>query len=159
MPQDPDLFPGAPGAGGRPPGGASVRAAPGPPGGAPGNSTAGSAGAAATPGNSATGPAGAMDVTAAAPDAPLAERMRPRRVADILGQEEILGPDAVLRRAVERSLLPSLLLWGPPGCGKTTLARALSAEVDAEFREISAVSSGVKVLRELIGSAPGATGG
>ncbi|GJM44301.1 MAG: ATPase AAA [Gemmatimonadota bacterium] len=100
-------------------------------------------------------PAPGAQVSPAAelPDAPLAERMRPRRLADILGQSDILGPDAVLRRAVERSLLPSLLLWGPPGCGKTTLARALAAEVDAEFREVSAVSSGVKALRDVIAEA------
>jgi putative ATPase len=87
------------------------------------------------------------------PGAPLAERLRPRRLGEILGQETLLGEGAVLRRAVERGLLPSMLLWGPPGCGKTTLARVLAAEVDATFREVSAVSSGVKTLREAIAEA------
>ncbi len=83
-------------------------------------------------------------------DAPLAERMRPRRLADVAGQDALLGADSVLGRAVKRGLLPSLLLWGPPGCGKTTLARVLVGEIDAEFHEVSAVSSGVKTLREVI---------
>ena len=84
------------------------------------------------------------------PGAPLAERMRPRRLAEIVGQDDLVGRDAVLRRAVEAGRLPSLVLWGPPGSGKTTLARALAREVEAEFREVSAVSSGVKTLREVV---------
>ena len=87
------------------------------------------------------------------PSAPLAERMRPRRLAEILGQDELIGADGPLRRSVERGMLPSLILWGPPGCGKTTLARALAGEVDAVFVEVSAVSSGVKTLREEVARA------
>ena len=82
--------------------------------------------------------------------APLADRMRPQRLDDILGQGELIGEDSPLRRAVLRGSLPSLLFWGPPGCGKTTLARVLAREVGAEFHEVSAVSSGVKDLRAAI---------
>jgi len=82
--------------------------------------------------------------------APLADRMRPRGLDGILGQDALLGPEAALRRAVRAGRLPSLLVWGPPGCGKTTLARALAREVEADFREVSAVSSGVRELREVV---------
>jgi putative ATPase len=84
------------------------------------------------------------------PLAPLAERMRPRSLAEILGLETLIGEGAPLRQAVERGELPSLILWGPPGSGKTTLARVLAREIRAEFREISAVSSGVKALRDAV---------
>jgi putative ATPase len=84
------------------------------------------------------------------PGAPLADRLRPRRLDEILGQEALVGEGAPLRRSVERGSLPSLVLWGPPGCGKTTLARVLAREVEAEFVEVSAVSSGVKTLREVV---------
>ena len=92
------------------------------------------------------------------PGAPLADRMRPRNLGEVLGQEALVGPGAPLRAAVERGRLPSLLLWGPPGCGKTTLARVLAREVEATFREVSAVVSGVKTLREVVGSAEVARG-
>jgi putative ATPase len=82
--------------------------------------------------------------------APLAERMRPRTLDGILGQEELIGPDTTLRRAVAAGRLPSLILWGPLGCGKTTLARALARDVDVDLREVSAVAAGVKTLREVI---------
>src|SRR5260221_2700274 len=64
---------------------------------------------------------------------PLAERMRPRTLAEFIGQEHILGPGKLLRRALEAKELPSLILWGPPGTGKTTLARLLPAEAGARF--------------------------
>ncbi|HMB71691.1 MAG TPA: replication-associated recombination protein A [bacterium] len=76
--------------------------------------------------------------------------MRPRALAELLGQEELIGPKTTLRRAVAAGRLPSLIVWGPPGCGKTTLARALAKEVEADFREVSAVAAGVKTLREVI---------
>ena len=99
------------------------------------------------------GPSPEEEAAAAARFAPLAERMRPRRLDEVVGQETLIGEGSVLRRAVERGVLPSLLLWGPPGCGKTTLARVLAREVEADFREVSAVSSGVKALREAVAAA------
>ncbi len=79
--------------------------------------------------------------------------MRPRRLDDIVGLDRLVGPNASLRRFVAEGRLPSLILWGPPGCGKTTLARVLARETDAEFREVSAVSSGVAELRECVAEA------
>ncbi len=87
------------------------------------------------------------------PTAPLAERMRPRTLAEFVGQEHLLGEGKVLRRLVERKSLPSLILWGPPGSGKTTLARILSAESNAEFLALSAVFAGVRELRAAIDEA------
>ncbi|MBI5886553.1 MAG: replication-associated recombination protein A [Deltaproteobacteria bacterium] len=84
----------------------------------------------------------------AAPHAPLAERMRPRRIEDFAGQERIVGPGKLLERAIKQKELPSLILWGPPGSGKTTLARILAEATGAEFVEYSAVLSGVKEIRE-----------
>ncbi|NNE42859.1 MAG: AAA family ATPase, partial [Gemmatimonadetes bacterium] len=86
----------------------------------------------------------------APPGAPLAERMRPRDLDEVVGCESLIGPGTTLRRAVDAGRLPSLILWGPPGCGKTTVARALARAAEADFREVSAVSSGVKTLREVI---------
>ncbi|MDP6528978.1 MAG: replication-associated recombination protein A [Gemmatimonadota bacterium] len=87
------------------------------------------------------------------PDAPLADRMRPRSLDEVLGQDALIGKETPLRRSLRAGTLPSLILWGPPGCGKTTLARVLAREADAEFREISAVSSGVAALREAVARA------
>ncbi len=82
--------------------------------------------------------------------APLAERIRPREFAEFLGQEEVLGPGCPLRRAIESDTLTSVILWGPPGCGKTTLARLIACHTKAEFVSFSAVVSGVQELRHLI---------
>ena len=81
---------------------------------------------------------------------PLAERMRPRSLDEIVGQPRLVGPDSALRRAIEAGHVHSMILWGPPGCGKTTLALLLARYAEAEFRAISAVLSGLPdVRREL----------
>ncbi|MES1153447.1 MAG: two-component regulator propeller domain-containing protein, partial [Rhodanobacter sp.] len=81
----------------------------------------------------------------AEPDAlkPLAERMRPRSLDEIVGQQRLVGPDKALRRALEAGKIHSMVLWGPPGCGKTTLALLVARYADADFRAISAVLSGL----------------
>jgi putative ATPase len=84
---------------------------------------------------------------------PLAERMRPRALAEFVGQEHVLGPGKLLRRALEAKELPSLILWGPPGTGKTTLGRLLAGEAQAHFVPMSAVMAGVKEIREAVAEA------
>ncbi len=84
------------------------------------------------------------------PDAPLAERLRPRMLDEILGQDEILAPGKPLRRAIEEDALRSLILWGPPGSGKTTLAHVVRRLTRAHFEALSAVLSGVKELRAIL---------
>jgi putative ATPase len=86
-------------------------------------------------------------------DAPLAERIRPRSLDEILGQDDVLGPGRPLRRAIEQDQLRSLVLWGPPGSGKTTLAFVIRRLTRAHFEAMSAVLSGVKELRELLRAA------
>ena len=81
---------------------------------------------------------------------PLAERMRPSRIEDFVGQEHLVAPGAVLRNMLQSQLLSSFILWGPPGVGKTTLARIIAGSLDREFYTLSAVSSGVKDVREVI---------
>lgn len=89
----------------------------------------------------------------AAKKAPLAERMRPRTLEEYVGQTRVLGPGRLLRQIIEKKSLPSLILWGPPGCGKTTLAYLLAKTVNAPFAAFSAVLSGVKELRQIIDEA------
>lgn len=81
---------------------------------------------------------------------PLADRMRPVSLADFLGQEEIVGSGKLLRQAIEADRLPSMILWGPPGSGKTTLAFIIAQQTKSDFIQISAVSSGLKDLRVII---------
>ena len=82
--------------------------------------------------------------------APLPERMRPRRLDDFIGQKKLLGPHGALRRAIENNLVPSLILWGPPGVGKTTLALLIAETTKRVFYPLSAINSGVKELREVL---------
>lgn len=84
---------------------------------------------------------------------PLAERMRPRSLDEIVGQTRLLGPNTPLRRAIESGHVHSMILWGPPGCGKTTLALLLAKYADAEFSAISAVLSGLANVREALAEA------
>jgi len=86
-------------------------------------------------------------------DAPLAERLRPRRVEEVVGQEHLTAPDALLGRLVAGGDLPSLILWGPPGSGKTTLARVLARGSGARFLATSAVAAGVREVREAVRTA------
>ena len=85
--------------------------------------------------------------------APLADRMRPRSLDEVVGQEHLIGPGKVLRRALEDSALHSMILWGPPGTGKTTLARLMAEVVGARFLAFSAVLSGVKEIRQVTAEA------
>ena len=88
-----------------------------------------------------------------APAAPLADRMRPRVLDDIVGQEHLLGPGRVLRAALESGELHSMILWGPPGSGKTTLASLMAQVAGARFVAFSAVLSGVKEIRQVVAEA------
>jgi putative ATPase len=81
---------------------------------------------------------------------PLAERMRPRTFDELVGQEELLAPGRPLREAIQRDLLQSIILWGPPGSGKTTLARIVADTTKARFIAFSAVLSGIKEIREVM---------
>ncbi|MDH4326725.1 MAG: replication-associated recombination protein A [Betaproteobacteria bacterium] len=90
---------------------------------------------------------------APAPAAPLAERLRPRSIDEVLGQRHLLGPGKPLRLAFESGKLHSMILWGPPGTGKTTLARLMAQAFDAEFIALSAVLSGVKDIRDAVARA------
>ena len=96
-----------------------------------------------------------FDTTAPAEDGkrPLAERMRPERLEDYVGQEHILGPGKPLRRQIERDELTSIILWGPPGVGKTTLARLIARITSCEFIPFSAVLSGIKEIKAVMADA------
>ena len=81
---------------------------------------------------------------------PLAERMRPRKLDELVGQEHLTGPNGIIRMAIHAGNIPSMILWGPPGVGKTTIANIIANEVKKPFYTLSAISSGVKDIREII---------
>ncbi|MFZ1693051.1 MAG: replication-associated recombination protein A [Flavobacteriales bacterium] len=87
--------------------------------------------------------------------APLAERMRPRSLDEVVGQGHLIGAEGVLRKALAGGMLPSMILWGPPGVGKTTLARLIAQGLKRPFHTLSAINSGVKDIREVIEQAGG----
>jgi len=108
-----------------------------------------------TPGLWETPAAGTARIGQAASGAPLAERMRPRCIAEFTGQEHLLGEGRILRRMIETDSLSSLIFWGPPGCGKTTLAHVIAAETRSHFIFFSAILSGIKEIREIFREAEG----
>ena len=84
---------------------------------------------------------------------PLAEEMRPISLDDFIGQEEIIGPDSLLRKMIEEDTITSMIFWGPPGVGKTTLAKIIAQTTNSVFKQLSAVTSGVKDIKELVSEA------
>src|SRR6185369_11998563 len=98
---------------------------------------------------------GALKTPEVSKNAPLAERMRPRSIAEFTGQEHLLGAGRILRRMIETDSLSSLIFWGPPGCGKTTLAHVIAAETRSHLIFFSAILSGVKEIREIFREAEG----
>src|SRR5918911_123400 len=89
--------------------------------------------------------------------APLAERMRPQALDDLVGQEHLTGKGSILRTAIENGKIPSMILWGPPGVGKTTIANIIANTLQVPFYTLSAISSGVKEVREVIEEAKSKT--
>lgn len=87
--------------------------------------------------------------------APLAERMRPRIISEVVGQEHLVGSDGILTKTLDSGVFPSVILWGPPGVGKTTLASLIAEQLDRPFFQLSAINSGVKDVREVISKAEG----
>src|SRR5882724_6989716 len=85
--------------------------------------------------------------------APLAERLRPTTLDELAGQEHLTGKGSILRTAIDNRKLPSMILWGPPGVGKTTIANIIAHTLQAPFYQLSAISSGVKDVREVIETA------
>ena len=91
-------------------------------------------------------------------NAPLAERVRPQNLDEIVGQTHLLYPESPFRQAIERKRIPSMIFWGPPGVGKTTLAQIIARTAERPFRQLSAISSGVKDIREVLRFAEGRPG-
>ena len=98
-------------------------------------------------------PANAVDTDVPAVNQPLAERMRPRTLDEFIGQEKLLGPGKPLRLQIESDNIGSMLFWGPPGCGKTTLARLIARLTHAEFVSFSAVLAGIKEIKDVMAAA------
>jgi len=92
------------------------------------------------------------------PNIPLAERIRPRSLDELTGQQHLTGKGSILRTAIEKGRVPSMILWGPPGTGKTTIAHIIANTLHAPFYMLSAISSGVKEVREVIEAAKSSTG-
>src|SRR3954467_4042870 len=90
--------------------------------------------------------------------APLAERMRPNSLDELVGQEHLTGKGSILRTAIENNNIPSMIFWGPPGSGKTTIANIIAHTLNVPFHQLSAISSGVKDVREVIEKAKQETG-
>ena len=88
-------------------------------------------------------------------NAPLAERMRPTTLDQYIGQQHLLAPNASLRRALDAGVIPSMIFWGPPGVGKTTLAQLIAQHLQRPIHTLSAISSGVKDVREIIAKVQG----
>src|SRR6266545_987996 len=84
---------------------------------------------------------------------PLADRMRPRNLNELVGQQKLVGPGRALRKMIEEDRLQSLIFWGPPGTGKTTLARIIADQTAARFVAFSAVSAGIREVREVMAEA------
>lgn len=89
------------------------------------------------------------------PSAPLPERLRPTSLDEYIGQKHLVGKDAILRKAIDSGLCPSMILWGPPGVGKTTLAQIIAKQLKRPFYQLSAINSGVKDIREVVEKAKG----
>src|SRR6476469_11207229 len=89
---------------------------------------------------------------------PLAERMRPRQLDDLVGQKHLTGKGSILRTAIEHGKIPSMILWGPPGTGKTTIAHIIANTLHVPYIQLSAISSGVKDVRDAIAQAKLSTG-
>ena len=86
-------------------------------------------------------------------DIPLAERIRPKKISELIGQEHLIGAKGSLKEAINNKIIPSMILWGPPGVGKTTLANLIAKELDRPFYTLSAINSGVKDIRIIIDKA------
>lgn len=84
------------------------------------------------------------------PRAPLAERVRPKTLEGVLGQDDVVAPASILHKLVALDRIPSCILWGPPGCGKTTIARALATKTKSHFVQLSAVTTGLARVKEVV---------
>ncbi len=90
------------------------------------------------------------ETSAAAAFAPLADRMRPQNLEDYIGQQHLLGKGKILRQMLEKDMIPSMIFWGPPGVGKTTLARIIANRTKSGFVNFSAVTSGIKAIKDIM---------